>query len=301
MQQQHGHGSPRLELVNLGSGSGGNCSLLLAEFGGQTRRILVDCGFSMRRTTNALSEFDVELQDIDGIVLTHLDRDHFNPSWSRRIGQLGIPVHVTTAHRSGAIGAGCPEDCLRPFMDEIDLGIGLLARTHLVAHDDSGCVAYRFELEGRSLGFATDLGHVPDTLISFLEGIDALAFESNYDRSMQMQSERPEFLKRRIMGGQGHLSNEQSLHAVLRIDRTSNLQHVVLLHLSRQCNEPSRITELYAACAPHLLERLVITGQNAPSRKVRVEVEVKRNPSDSVLDAPEDLERTIGKSLKETG
>ena len=78
-------------------------------------------------------------------------------------------------------------------------------------------------------------------------------------------------------------------------------QHVVLLHLSRQCNEPSRITELYAACAPHLLERLVITGQNAPSRKVRVEVEVKRNPGDSVLDAPEDLERTIGKSLKETG
>jgi len=291
-----GQGRPRLELVNLGSGSSGNCSLLSTHRG---QRILVDCGFSMRRTARALSEFGVELQDLDGIVLTHLDRDHFNPAWSRRIEQLDLPIHVAGMHELAALAAGCPRSCLASFDDTIDFGHGLRARTHLVAHDDSGCVAYRFECDDCSIGFATDLGHVPDSLISFLEGIDVLAFESNYDRSMQIQSDRPEFLKQRIMGGRGHLSNEQSLHAILRIDQASALQHVVLLHLSRQCNEPRRIRELYQACAPHLLERLVITGQDAISSAV--EIEVKPAEAGSRPFVPGDLERTLGQSLKETG
>jgi phosphoribosyl 1,2-cyclic phosphodiesterase len=296
VNEHTGQGRPRLELVNLGSGSSGNCSLLSTRRG---QRILIDCGFSMRRTARALSELGVELQDLDGIVLTHLDRDHFNPAWSRRIEQLGLQVHVADMHEREAVSAGCPETCLVPFEDIIDFGHGLRARTHLVAHDDSGCVAYRFECDDCSLGFATDLGHVPDSLISFLEGIDVLAFESNYDRSMQVQSDRPEFLKQRIMGGSGHLSNEQALHAILRIDQASALQHVVLLHLSRQCNEPQRIRELYRACAPHLLERLVITGQDAIS--AAVEIEVKPAGADSRPLVPTDLERAIGQPLKETG
>ena len=88
MQDQPGHGSPRLELVNLGSGSGGNCSLLTVRGGGPTRRVLIDCGFSLKRTIAALGELGVQLEDIDSIVLTHLDRDHFNPVWSRRVARL---------------------------------------------------------------------------------------------------------------------------------------------------------------------------------------------------------------------
>ncbi len=295
MTERPGHGRPRLELLNLGSGSGGNATLVIAGEGDRSRRILVDCGFSMRRTANALLELGIELQQLDGIVLTHLDRDHFNPAWSRRIGQLGMPVHVASIHEREAVACGCPADCLRVFEDEIDFGADLTARTHLVTHDDTGCIAYRFEYHGRSIGFATDLGHVPESLLSFLEGIDALAFESNYDRSMQILSDRPEFLKRRIMGGSGHLSNEQSLHAVLHVDRTSDLQHVVLLHLSRQCNEPERIMELYRACAPHLVDRLVITRQNSVSRRI----EVKPAAVSDVV--PNDLEGFLGQSLKETG
>ena len=82
---------------------------------------------------------------------------------------------------------------------------------------------------------------------------------------------------------------------MLHVDRTSDLQHVVLLHLSRQCNEPERIMELYRTCAPHLVDRLVITRQNSVSRRI----EVKPALDSDVV--PNDLDGFLGQSLKETG
>ena len=106
---------------------------------------------------------------------------------------------------------------------------------------------------------------VPDFIYDRFRGLHALAFESNYDRRMQIDSHRPAFLKRRIMGGSGHLSNEQSFEAVTRIAMESKLSHVVLLHLSRECNDPRIITKHYAEHAPDLLDRLTITNQFEPT------------------------------------
>jgi len=251
--------------MNLGSGSSGNCTLLEASNGNDRRRIFIDCGFSIRRTRAHLDAIDIALDSIDGVVLTHLDRDHFNPSWVATLKRLGIPIHISTAHQHEARRAGIEPDSCRTFQEHIDLGGGLMAHAIALAHDDTGCMAYRFEFQSRSIGFATDLGHVPDPLLDHFADVDVLAFESNYDRSMQLESDRPEFLKQRIMNGAGHLSNEQSLHAVRRIADQSDLDAVMLLHLSRQCNAPDRIHELYAACAPELLGRLVVTEQFMPS------------------------------------
>jgi hypothetical protein len=77
-------------------------------------------------------------------------------------------------------------------------------------------------------------------------------------------------LKRRIMGGLGHLSNEQSLEAVLDIAGRCDLGHVVLLHLSRQCNDPTIVRDLYAQRAPDLLGRLTITNQYEPTPVLHV-------------------------------
>ena len=262
MNGTEGQGSPRLALVNLGSGSSGNCSLLHAEQNGTSCHVLVDLGFSIRRTRRQLGDLGLELEDIDHVFLTHLDRDHFNPSWSRTLSNMQIPVHVAPGHAGAAIRAGCPEECLGMLPLHMQLEGGLEIHTISLAHDDSGCTAFRFELGEKQLGFATDLGHVPDELVEFFGGVHLLAFESNYDRSMQLESDRPEFLKERIMGGRGHLSNEQSLNAVLRIADGGELESIMLLHLSRQCNASWCIDELYAACAPQLREQLVITNQD---------------------------------------
>ena len=110
----------------------------------------------------------------------------------------------------------------------------------LLAHDDLGVAAFRCDLPcarhgGRSMGYATDLGRATPGLLSLLMGVDLLAIESNYCRDMQVASDRPEFLKNRIMDGSGHLSNDECLDAVHAI---SPRERVVLLHLSRQCNAP---------------------------------------------------------------
>jgi phosphoribosyl 1,2-cyclic phosphodiesterase len=120
----------------------------------------------------------------------------------------------------------------------------------LLSHDELGVAAFRFSLPcGGTLGFATDLGRVTDELVDHLRGVDVLAIESNYCPVMQAGSPRPEFLKRRITGGAGHLSNEECAVAVARAEPVSE---VVLLHLSRQCNTPELASAGHAG-APYRL------------------------------------------------
>ena len=94
--------------------------------------------------------------------------------------------------------------------------------------------------------------------------------QSNYDPAMQLQSNRPQFLIDRIMGGDGHLSNAQSMAAIKHIDSQSTLQHVVLLHLSSQCNSPKIIREMWQHHLPHLVNCLTISQQDQCSRLLSI-------------------------------
>ena len=163
---------------------------------------------------------------------------------------------------------------MRPF--EGGFAIGATAvRAHLLAHDHLGTVGFLLEHEGMRLGFATDLGLVPPSLVAHFGALHALALESNYDRSMQVSSGRPKFLKRRIMGGMGHLSNEQALDAVVRIDTRSPLSQVALLHMSRQCNRVELIRDLYRRRAPQVLPRLTVTRHDRPTAMLEVKMDVR--------------------------
>jgi phosphoribosyl 1,2-cyclic phosphodiesterase len=268
-----------LSFCILASGSSGNCTLVICEHASadhsdQSRRcILIDAGLSPRVTAKRLRLLGVRLHEINAIQLTHLDFDHFHVGWPKAIRRFGLKltIHVHRRHRTVAWRSGLTMRCAEIFSDGIDLGSCARVRSVMLAHDDAGSVGFVVENSGARLGYATDLGCVPRTLLDHFIDLDALAIESNYDRGMQLQSSRPWFLKRRIMGGHGHLSNEQALDAVRRIDARSRLAHVALLHLSRQCNDPTLVRRLYAQHMPHLLERLTITSQREPSPMLRIE------------------------------
>ncbi len=91
---------------------------------------------------------------------------------------------------------------------------GVIARTFRLAHDRTGSHAFHFSSPHGTIGYATDLGYVPMMLVEHFCGVDILAIESNYDPEMQRTSGRPLFLRQRITGGGGHLSNLQALKAV---------------------------------------------------------------------------------------
>jgi len=261
----------------LASGSAGNCTVLAfdgheadAEAAPARRCVLIDAGLSPRRTARHLAEIGLSIRDVRAIVLTHLDTDHFYASWVKAIEKLDISVHAHHRHRGATYAAGIPMRRTNLFNGTLALDERTRIESIIFAHDALGSVGFVIEHEGRRLGFATDLGRVTDAMLDRFVDLHALAIESNYDRQMQIESARPPFLKRRIMGGMGHLSNEQALAAVEHIESQSHLSRITLLHLSRECNCPRRLHDLYQTRAPHLVERLTLSDQFEPTPLIEV-------------------------------
>lgn len=265
----------------LGSGSRGNCTLLLLNgaqgrvrgvHGEEPHYALIDAGIAPRTTARRLGPLGVSLHQITDVLLTHVDCDHCHAGWPTATKRLGLRIrwHMHRRHVNGAIRVGVPARSIAPFDDQFTLTGRSTVQPLALPHDQLGSSGFLITHDDTRLGFATDLGRVPEQLIASFSRADAVAIESNYDRKMQLASARPAFLKRRIMGGLGHLSNEQSLETVLAIADGRDLQQVVLLHLSQQCNHPATVKSLYTHKAPHLLGRLTITAQRQATRLLHV-------------------------------
>ena len=255
-----------VQVCVLGSGSGGNCTVLKLERGA----MLIDAGFGPQTSRRRLRMAKLELADLHTLCLTHLDRDHFRPTWVPDLLTYGICLclhrrHVGDLARLCDLPALEEADLLRVFDDEpfrIE-NLGVDVRPIRLPHDVKGTVGYRLDTKAGSVGYATDLGHVPANLIAEFAGVDLLAIESNYDPEMQRASGRPLFLKRRVMGMTGHLSNQDAFLAVQQIADQSPLglpRHVVLLHGSRQCNHKRIIQRIFDQ-DPRLRDRITLTDQ----------------------------------------
>lgn len=258
-----------LSFLVLGSSSGGNASLLRCRTPDGVRNLLIDAGLGPRTVVRRLGMAGLEMPRLDAIVLTHADSDHLRSSWERTLLRDRIPVHVPTAHHRDARRHGVPADLLRTFAAPFEPVPGVRFDPFVCPHDREGSSAFRIACGGRTLGWATDLGRVPPGLLEHLRGVEALAIESNYDPGLQQRSGRPEFLVRRITGGRGHLSNRECLEAVLALEGSSpgarGLEHVVLLHLSRDCNDPELVRTLWDREAPGLKDRMVVSHPDRPT------------------------------------
>jgi phosphoribosyl 1,2-cyclic phosphodiesterase len=285
---------PAIAFRVLGSGSRGNATLVrfaaMDDAAGTAapRHVLIDAGFSPRRLTAFLAAENLTPADLDAVLVTHADHDHFHPGCAAMVERYGMAVHVHRRHRTRLVGHGVTGRTLQLFGDEpFAVGRGDAADPGdpadpgdsapriapiMCAHDDTGSAAFLIEHGGARLGWATDLGRVPPRLLEQFRDLDAVAIESNYDPPRQQASGRPAFLRQRITGGAGHLANEQALDAVLAIEAASpgGLGRVVLLHLSRDCNCPELVGELWRRRAAHLAPRLVVSEQDAPAPWVDV-------------------------------
>ena len=252
------------ELCILASGSAGNAAILRTPAG----VLLIDAGIGPRTLAKRLDGTGVDLGDIVALCLTHLDSDHFSPYWASTLLRLNIPIHCH-ANKAAGLAGRFPDlvPLVRPF-DEAPFSPieGLSCGPISFAHDELGSHGFVIDGFGYRIGYATDLGHVPVVFYDRFRDLDCIALESNYDPQMQAESGRPWFLKRRITGGHGHLSNAQALSAIRKLlDGARRLpDHIVLLHRSQECNCPDLLRRLFSVDR-RIAPRLTLAHQHERS------------------------------------
>jgi phosphoribosyl 1,2-cyclic phosphodiesterase len=261
----------RVRLRVLASGSSGNAALVTAHDGARRHDLLIDLGLSPRRLRGLLRAEGTDLESLSAVLLTHGDVDHLHAGWAKGWPSLlAPPIVVRPSHGHLLPRAGLPHAPTRWIAEPLELGIFRVAAIEL-PHDSECSTGFRIECAGHSIGWVTDLGRIVDGLDAFLTGVRTLALESNYDPPMQLASPRPEYLKRRIMEGHGHLSNQQALHLVRRLESLGGLpEHVVLLHLSEQCNHPDVVHDLWRREAAHLHARMRVAMRREPTAPIEM-------------------------------
>ncbi len=224
-----------LRLRSLGSGSTGNATVIEAR-GLRTRRVLIDCGMSLRVLSQRLDRAGLEPGQIDAIFITHEHADHIGCA-QKLSGRWRIPVWMSEGTRL-ASGQHFEPSLLRlaEHGQPIDLG-ELYILPFAVPHDAAQPLQLRCSDGQHDWGVLTDLGHINDTVRQALAGCHGLLLECNHDPDLLQQSAYPAFLKRRVAGPLGHLANEQAAQLAGELQR-GQLQHIVAAHLSQRNNRP---------------------------------------------------------------
>ncbi|MCP3668452.1 MAG: MBL fold metallo-hydrolase [Gammaproteobacteria bacterium] len=244
-----------MRFASLGSGSGGNATLIEA---GETR-LLLDCGFPARELTRRLALLDVEPDSLSAILVTHEHQDH--------IGGVGpmarrydLPVWMTHGTwRKDRCGRLEHLNLISGHQDAFDIG-GISIQPYPVPHDAAEPVQYLFSTHQKCLGVLTDAGSLTFYMLALLKQADALILEFNHDLQMLASGPYPPSLQRRVGGNHGHLNNHQSTALLERLDHT-RLQHLFAAHLSEKNNLPEVVRETLLAAIPELESRLTIGEQ----------------------------------------
>jgi len=225
-------GELKMEIVVLGSGSKGNCTLY------QTDQItfIIDCGFSTRDIRQRLLSKNIELERLDAILITHEHIDHVSgiPSIYKFYQPDCYLSTKTYQSLASYIKQAIPIEKLKLFDEPFTMG-DVSIEAFEVSHDASHPCGYIITHQAKRVVHTADTGYVPRRLFDQLKGADMYLFESNYDPELLLDTDRPFTLKQRIIGNNGHLSNEQSA-LVLRELITDNTHTVVFIHLSQEAN-----------------------------------------------------------------
>lgn len=224
-----------MRLVSLASGSSGNCIYI----GSDEHHILIDTGIGRKRVEEGLAALELSPADLDGVLITHEHSDHISG-----LGVLArkyeIPIYGTAGtlervRQVKSLGA-FPGDLFHSIRPGEALSFGDLdIHPFSVDHDAADPVAYRVDCKEKSVAVVTDLGEYHPETVEWLADLDALLLEANHDVRMLQVGPYPYYLKQRVMGKQGHLSNESAGRLLAEIWQP-RLGHVLLGHLSKENN-----------------------------------------------------------------
>ncbi len=224
-----------MRMMTIASGSSGNCIYV----GNDNTHILIDTGVSRKRIVDGLKTAGLDISDIDAVLVTHEHSDHI-----KGLGVLSrkdeIPIYSTKGTIEGikscdTIGELNSELFHSVLADEDFCINDLTVRAFNISHDANEPVAYTICDGGKKIGIATDLGYYDDYIVNNLLGAQGLLIEANHDVNLLQVGSYPYYLKQRILGNKGHLSNENSGRLIDRI-LNNDIRHIFLGHLSKENN-----------------------------------------------------------------
>lgn len=224
------------KFVTLFSSSSGNSACLLC---GDTG-ILFDCGKSAKMVLARLREAGIDPECIRAVCITHEHSDHIS-ALEVLSGKLNCPIYASEQVASYLVQHTKPRSELRIATEQgFEVG-NLFVRPFRTPHDSVGSFGYvAHTADDRTIGVATDLGHISDEVASNLIGCDLVLLESNYDPIMLAHSSYPMALRRRIDGKYGHLCNDVCAAYLPKLAETGTTR-LLLGHISRENNTLEKV------------------------------------------------------------
>ncbi len=228
-----------LNIASINSGSNGNCYYI----GNENDAVLVDAGLSCRETEKRMARMGLSFDNVRAVFISHEHSDH-----TGRVDVIArryqIPVYFSpVAYEKSSIRI---EENLRlPLGDGAEIQLGELSvKAFSKLHDAADPLSFTVSDNDVTIGVFTDIGSVTEALINSFRKCNATFLEANYDEEMLENGRYPRFLKTRISGDHGHLSNQQALDLFLN-HRSPSLSHVFLSHLSQDNNKPELARDLF--------------------------------------------------------
>lgn len=243
-----------MRFQTFASSSAGNAALLSC---GETH-ILIDAGISCRRIQAALGRRGLSLDDLSAVLITHTHTDHI-AGLATLLKCCSVPIRCSEeVGRQLCYRLAGAERVLIPFPlgGQAEVG-GCRVTSVPTSHDSPGSTGFRVDSEEGSLGYLTDTGVLPEAAEGLL-GADLLVLEANHDVETLRSGPYPPYLKRRILGDGGHLSNEDCARFAVTLAE-SGATDIVLAHLSRENNTP--------AMARNAVETALSAARLTPDRK----------------------------------
>ena len=232
-----------LFITSLNSGSNGNCYYL----GNRHEAVLVDAGISCRETEKRMKRLGLSMQMVKAIFVSHEHADHITgiPGISKK---YQLPVYITEAtFKSGNIPI--EQHLVHSFHAHQPITIGTLSITAFPKfHDASDPHSFIVTCENIHAGVFTDIGSTCEHVIHYFKKCHAAFLESNYCEEMLANGSYPVFLKNRISGDNGHLSNAQALE-LFRKHKGRHLSHLILSHLSKNNNSMKLVEQIFSEYA----------------------------------------------------
>ena len=228
-----------LFITSLNSGSNGNCYYV----GNKEDAILVDAGISCREIERRMARLDLSMSSVKALFISHEHTDHISGAavLSRK---YRLPVYITPSTiRQAKIHI--EKSLQQTFTSDEAIKVGSLSVTPFVKHHDAiDPFSFMITCNDIKVGVITDIGKVCERVIHYFRQCHACFLETNYDEKMLDEGGYPMFLKQRIRGGKGHISNAQALELFLQ-HKPAFMSHLLLSHLSKHNNCPELVLELF--------------------------------------------------------